>query len=317
MMRKWRPSLALVLGGALFGTLGLSLLGLIALRYLGPEIGFRNAAMGLAAVIGLVTLGLGWLLARLLLRPILALEAYAESKRMRPMDPAPEPEHYGTKEISATARGVIEMADTLRNREVTIRSFTDHATHELKTPLTAIRAAAELLEDGGALSSSDRRLVSEITGAASQMETQMEALRDIARAREPRHRGASCLADVIPALQTALPELSFQVTGAKITLPLAQEGLTVVLQQLAGNALSHGAARLTLDADSASLTIGDDGPGVSPGHRDRIFEPFFTSRRRDGGTGMGLAIVRGLLEAHGAQIALLDQNPGAWFKITF
>ena len=57
-MRKWRPPLWLVLGGALAATLAFALAGLVALRYLGPEIGFRNAAMGLAVLIGLLAYGL-------------------------------------------------------------------------------------------------------------------------------------------------------------------------------------------------------------------------------------------------------------------
>ena len=67
---KWRPALWMVLGGALMATLALSFAGLVALRYLGPEIGFRNAAVGLALCIGAATSLLGWLLVRLLLRPI-------------------------------------------------------------------------------------------------------------------------------------------------------------------------------------------------------------------------------------------------------
>ena len=65
MTRNWRPSLALVLGGGLAGTLALSFAGLVTLRYLGPVIGFRNAAILLALVITLATGALGWLLVRL------------------------------------------------------------------------------------------------------------------------------------------------------------------------------------------------------------------------------------------------------------
>ena len=60
----------------------------------------------------------------------------------------------------------------------------------------------------------------------------------------------------------------------------------------------------------------DNGPGVSPGNRARIFDPFFTTRRDAGGTGMGLPIVRRLLQAHGGDIALVD-GPGARFVVTF
>ena len=80
MSRRWRPSLGFVLGGALTGTLALSFVGLITLRYLGPEIGFRNAAVLIACLIALATGILGWLLVRLLLRPIRGLERYARAQ---------------------------------------------------------------------------------------------------------------------------------------------------------------------------------------------------------------------------------------------
>ena len=61
--------------------------------------------------------------------------------------------------------------------------------------------------------------------------------------------------------------------------------------------------------------IADDGAGISPGNRDRVFEPFFTTRREAGGTGMGLQIVRSMLAAHGGTIRLLPSESGAAFEI--
>lgn len=193
MRRKWRPSLALVLGGGLCGTLLLSLSGLVVFRYLGPEIGYRNAAIVLAVLITAATSGLGWLLVRLLLRPIVALEHYAAQVRTTPADPPLPPAHFGTRELETTAQSVIDMAQTLRDRETTIRSFSDHVTHELKTPVAGIRAAAELLQDGGTLAPEGLRLVDQIAGAVAQMEHQLDAMRQAARAREMRHDGTSTL----------------------------------------------------------------------------------------------------------------------------
>lgn len=63
--------------------------------------------------------------------------------------------------------------------------------------------------------------------------------------------------------------------------------------------------------------VRDDCPGVSDGNANRIFEPFFTTRREAGGTGMGLSIVRRILEAHDAEIALALSDTGARYVITF
>ena len=311
--RHWRPGLALVLSGALLATLGLSFAGLVALRYLGPEIGFRYAALLLGGLILLATLALGWVLARLLLRPIRALEAYAIAALEG--DPA-LPAHYGTEELRRTAERVIAMAGALRDREASIRSYADHVTHELKTPVAAIRAAVELLEDGGGLGAEDARLVAGIDGARQQIEQQLAAMRRAAAAREARHIGEARVGEVLP-LSDGGPEVV--VVGGEQPVPLAREGLAVVLGNLVQNAAEHGATRVTVGISDGGrvVTVADDGSGISEGNRDRIFDPFFTTRRETGGTGMGLTITRNLLRAHGAGIEVMPATTGAAFRITF
>ncbi len=305
----------MVLGGALAATLALSFAGLVTLRYLGPEIGFRNAAKVLGLVIAGATAGLGWLLARLLLRPIRALERFAaEVKRG---ETAPPPVHFGTIELHQTAQSVIDMARTLQNREATIRSYTDHVTHEIRTPVAAIRAAVELLEDGD-LTPADRELLARIDGARAQIEVQLEALRDAARAREARYVGQCTLADLAERL--VHPGLTVTLHGESVEIPLAAEGLLIPLSQLLRNAAEHGAAQVEIAArfeNGVTVTVSDNGPGISSGNAPRIFEPFFTTRRTAGGTGMGLAIARNLLEAHGGQISLQPSDTGARFLLSF
>jgi signal transduction histidine kinase len=318
MTRRWRPSLAFVLGGALTGTLALSLAGLVALRYLGPIIGFRAAAVGLGLAITAATAGLGWLLLRLLLRPMRALEAYARAQETG--EAAPRPVHFGTTETAATAARVVALAETLRNREATIRAFTDHVTHELKTPVAAIRAATELLEDGGSLAAEDARLLAQIDGARAQMEAQLAALRRAAQAREVRHLGQTQLSTLLPALVQDFPGLDIGISGETLPLPIAAEGMKIVLAQLLHNAVDHGASRVHLkvnyDKVGTSLEVSDDGCGISMGNEARIFDPFFTTRRESGGTGMGLAVVRNLLTAHRAEITLCNRHPTR-FRISF
>jgi len=315
LRRKWRPSLGFVLGGGLAGTLALSLLGLIALRYLGPEIGFRSAAALLTLGIGLATCVLGYLLVRLLLRPITALARY--SADVQQGHTAEPPDRFGTQELSQLAGSVMDMADTLQRREASIRSFADHVTHELKTPVTAIRAASELLQDSAELSEQDRALILQISGANEQMQTQLDALNRVAAARIPEHHGETDLRTVMADLHDAFPELELAVEGETQSLPLAASGLRIVLQHLLDNARRHGARCVTLTALPGILTIHDDGPGVSEGNRDRIFNPFFTTAREEGGTGMGLTIAASLLAAHGARISLMPSEFGTRFEVVF
>ena len=314
-MRRWRPSLGFVLGGALLATLALALAGLVVLRYLGPMTGFRQAAMLLGGIILVLTGALGWLLVRLLLRPIMALEAYAVAHRAG--DRAAVPQHFGTHELHRTAQAVIGMAETLRDREATIRSYTDHVTHEIKTPVSVIKAAVELLEDGGDLVPADRAILAQIDGAQGQIARQLQALRDAAQAREARYLGHCTLAEVAMGLGGPTVE----VQGGAVPLPMAAAGMTVVLSHLIRNAGEHGAQRVVLTAalvrDGVEVRVADDGTGISPGNRDRVFEPFFTTGRATGGTGMGLSIVRNILAAHRATIALSDLPEPTTFVIRF
>lgn len=311
MNRRWRPSLGFVLGGALLATLGFAFCGLVALRYLGPEIGFRQAALILAAIILVLTGVLAWLLERLLLRPIRALEDYATAQRAGVNMAAPR--HFGTSELRRTAVAVMGMADTLRDREATIRAFTDHVTHEIKSPVSAVRAAVELLQDGGGLSEADLQILAQIEGAQAQMEGQLQALRAVAQAREVRYLGTCTLAEVVPGLTDA----RFVVKGGDVHLPMAASGMALVLGHLVRNAVAHGADEISLRATGRELHVQDNGTGISPGNRDRIFEPFFTTRRENGGTGMGLSIVRNILTAHWGEIALADGKGPTCFVIRF
>ena len=323
MTRKWRPSLWLVLGGALAGTLALSLAGIVTLRYLGPEIGFRHAAILLATIIGLLTAVLWLMLLRVLLRPVTALAAYAAAMRAPSREAVAPPEHFGTRELHDMGLSVIDMAATLSNRETTVRSFTNHVTHELRTPISTLRAATELLEDSAELSPADRHLVAQIRGAGQQLDRQMEALRQVAAARETDYRGRTRLPELIKGLAPRHPGLRIVARGEEAVLPLAMEGAEIVFSHLFGNAAGHGAKTVSIDArqeaELLAVTVRDDGRGVSSGNRERIFEPFFTTRRESGGTGMGLHIVASLLRAHGGRIVLepAADGSGAAFRIEF
>ena len=95
--------------------------------------------------------------------------------------------------------------------------------------------------------------------------------------------------------------------------------LEAALSTLIDNSRQAGAGRVTIaarvDGERVVVTVTDDGPGIAPGDRDRVFEPFFTTRRAAGGTGLGLPILRSLLEAHRGTIAL-DAGEGAVFRLT-
>lgn len=315
---KWRPPLMLVLGGSLLAILVLPIYATLVADILTPYTGRRNAVYLVAGAAFCATLILGWLLWRLILAPVQALAARAENIRAGGAPAALD--HYGTPEIGELAQAVLDMAEVLQSRELAVRAYTDHVTHELKTPLTAIRGAAELLEAED-LPEGARKLLDTIAGAEKRAVRLLGAARQIAAARMPEHLGSTRLGDCLSTVRREVPQIEISVINGNVELPLAQSGLEVVLTHLAGNASESGATELDIEAgrttDGTFLRVEDNGPGISAGNAQQVFEPFFTTRRDSGGTGMGLAIVQTLLLAHGGRIKLLPSNGGAVFRIDF
>ena len=263
--KKWRPSLLLVLGSVLAAVLAAPLLGFIAIGLLRDAMGFRQSVVLVSCVVVLITVVLGYVLWRLLLRPITALEDKALSLRSGDTSALSPLSQYGTRELHDLGQSVLDMATTLRHRETAIRTYTNHVTHELKTPITAIRGAAELLAATPQMDPDDARLVQTLLDASKRMEQQLVDLRKIVAAREPLHRGNTRLRDLIPELRNHFPKINLAATGTAILLPLSTEGLSMVLHQMIGNAQEHGAREVTLSAVIAKsgmeLRISDDGSG--------------------------------------------------------
>ena len=307
--RKWRPPLWFVLAGPLGAVCLLPLLGLGWLRWSNAAPDWTGAAWLVGAVALAAALVLGLLLWRLVLRPVRGLTAYAHAVARG--GGADAPAHYGTPEFSDLGQSVIEMGRVLQGRAQVVRSYADHVTHEMTSPLSAIAGAAELLEAPDLAEQDRARLLANIGAATERMRRLLEEQRRYARAADPAAAGAVRLSEAV----TPAPDVQIVADGI---VPLPREVLALVLEHLIGNARAVGAGQIRLDRARDSLSVTDDGPGVSDGNRDRIFDPFFTTRRGAGGTGMGLAIVRRMLEAQGAEIALAPEpGPGARFVISW
>ncbi|TDR89835.1 sensor histidine kinase [Enterovirga rhinocerotis] len=233
-------------------------------------------------------------------------------------------ERHGTREFAQLSESFLAMAASLQERSDYLRTFAAHVSHELKSPLTAIRGAAELMLDaapGSMTEEERRRFLGNILADAGRLAALVNRLRELARADNPPIEGETNLGAAAAALRTAQPGLAIRLDGdPALRLPLSEENAGIVLGHLADNAARHGAGTLTLsarrDAAGLALLVRDDGGGIAPGNRARIFDTFFTTRREEGGTGMGLAIVRSLVERHGGTIALDEETgDGAAFRI--
>ncbi len=307
--RKWRPPLALVIGGGLAGVLATPLIGIVYFRLWGNVLGWGEAALLVGCIAVVATLILGLLLWRLVLRPVYALTAHANAVKIGKTD-APLPTHFGTPEFRELGHSVFEMGEALHSRAASVRAFTDHVTHELKSPLTSIQGAAELLQNKE-ISLEDRALLCQTVSTASQrMNVLLNDLRRHTLASQSAGVGSCHLRDALPeATQIEI------TTSGEALVPLPMADLNAILVQLIQNAVAHNARKIELSWDGRVMRVVDDGDGVDHGNRDRIFDPFFTSRRETGGTGMGLAVVRSLLSAHGGRIELTESPSGAAFDI--
>ena len=240
----------------------------------------------------------------------------------------------------ADVRRVSQQLEWLRLRLTELDAdkarFLRHVSHELKTPLAALREGISLLEDGvtGALNPAQREVAQILQQNAISLQSQIEALlRFNAAAFEARdlHRERTALLPLIEEqveaqrLQWQAHGLQVQVEGEPLSITVDPAKLGTALANLLSNAIRFsergGTIRFVVSGtpDTARIDIADAGPGIAEGDRDRVFEPFFRGERQPEhavkGTGIGLSIVQEYIGAHGGRIALLPDGPGARFRI--
>jgi len=326
--RKWRPRLGIITAATLASVLALPLGGLAilwGLRGRPVELTWTEIA-ALAALILPVTGLIGFVFHRTLTRPVQDLIARADALGRgdaHGLTPLP---HHGTAELAELSRSFEDMAARLSARSAYLSSFAAHVSHELKSPLTAIHGAAELLHDAlepeepAMEAAIQRRFLNNIIADTDRLTRLLDDLRDLARAETLPKADTCQLAPLLDDLRTTLPGLAISRDGALETpIALSSTALRLVLTHLAENAAQQGARRMHIAVESCDsrlrLSVSDDGPGIDPRCRTQIFESFFSTRRAEGGTGMGLAIVRATLGAYRGNIALAET--GALAGATF
>jgi signal transduction histidine kinase len=219
------------------------------------------------------------------------------------------------------------MAERIERRSAYLRDFAAAVSHEFKTPLAGMRGAVELLQDHFETMSPEerQRFLDNIAGDTERLSQLVGRLMDLARAdmATPEAGAATDLSEPLRRAADAQGRAGFGVTleASRDLSRVAVPGHTLesVLDILLQNARQAGATRADVRAeamgDEVRVTITDDGPGVPPADRERLFEPFFTSRRAEGGTGLGLPIARSLLAASHARIELVEAPGGAVFVL--
>ena len=262
---------------------------------------------------------IGFVFWRFITGPIYGLIAQAD----RASDPDPDPlrplEHYGTQEVAKLGQSFISMTDTIHKRAKSTQTFTNHVTHELKSPLTSILGATELLTDPEAnLSDAARaKFIENMAQDAERMTLLLDKLAKLAAAKDLGRQSSSDPAESMAEVTARFPQLTIRAEFDGKTIPMGRDNLTIVLTHLLENAAQHGASSVAINYAGGLLSVHDNGKGISPQNKSRVFDPFFTTRRDAGGTGMGLGIVEALVASSGGEITLAPSKTGAKFNMTW
>jgi two-component system, NtrC family, sensor histidine kinase GlrK len=228
-------------------------------------------------------------------------------------------------------RGQLQQLDEQKQR------FLRHVSHELKTPLTAIREGSELLVDevGGALSPQQQEIVSILNDNSIRLQKMIENLLNYTAVQFQKPQLKLENIHLSALVQQVLNQHILTLNSKKIAIVSNlnsvefmgdREKLHSILDNLLSNAIKYtprdGEIRLavTASAEAVSIDVHDSGPGIAKQDESKLFDPFY---RGEGGyesyvtgSGLGLSIVKEYVAAHEGRIRLIDEPQGAHFCIT-
>jgi two-component system sensor histidine kinase ChvG len=288
-------------------------------------------------------LGFSWWMGRRMVHPIewlreRVLEKARSANPRADLDPRPGDE---VADLAEAFNGLLGSLDERRRAN---EEFIADLVHEFKNPIAAIRTCAETLDSGGVDEKRAARLSKILADSSTRLDALVSQFLELARAEAgmPNEaRGSVDLAaltrGVTAAIEQRHPEVKFTVDADAPAIVVGVEPrLDSVVRNLVDNAASFagegGEVRVTVkpdpdDARQVILEVCDTGPGIAEKDLPHMFERFFTTRavpgggaepsaRKQKGTGLGLALVKAVAEAHGGNVsALSTAGTGATFRV--
>jgi two-component system sensor histidine kinase GlrK len=264
--------------------------------------------------------------------------------------------------LSSVERAVIALGNNLLERQIRIKGPDDlrwlgkrldwlrrrmlaleeertrilrHISHELKTPLAALREGASLLSEGvaGPLSPQQERIAHIMQGNALRLQGLIDGLLRLQQAEHAREfiepvalRLDELIQQILATHKLAARDKQLHITGtlAPLTVAGGHEEVTTIINNLISNAIKFspdgGSVRVMLTRDDklAVLDVIDEGPGVPEDDRKKVFEPFYRSpgTKSVAGVGLGLAIAREFATAHRGSLEILPTPVGGHFRAT-
>jgi two-component system sensor histidine kinase BaeS len=308
-----------------------------ALGYVPPEVGrhldmaFHTATLiSLAVAVGAsvaTALALSWVVSARVVEPVRALAAAAQ-RIARGTHRARVPVR-GTDELAQLAEAFNEMATSLEHAEDIRRQLLADVAHELRTPLATVESYVEALADGvlaadaenwGAIRSETARLGRLVNDLQRVSRAEAHQLDLHPAPTDPGELAQDAVKAARPAFATKGVALESDIQTNLPMVDVDRERIAEVLANLLTNALRHtppgGIVQASAGqrADRLEMVVSDDGEGIAAEHLDRVFERFYrvdpARARASGGTGIGLAIVRAIVEAHGGSVLASSEALG-------
>jgi two-component system sensor histidine kinase TctE len=244
--------------------------------------------------------------------------------------------HMVPKEALAPAQAINELLDRVSFATQILRQFTADASHQMRTPLAALRTHLDLLKRRLASSSEMTDMVMEVDAQVVRLDRMISQLLTLARADEDALvRSPAERISLVTKAKRVLAQRAQSAAARNIELQLEveQDGMYVeanelLIDEIFGNVIDNAVrygpaggvviARLSRDGASAVVDVEDDGPGIPPAERQKVFERFYRIARPDApdGSGLGLSIVRVLLDRMGGSVELGEGKSLGGLRVT-
>jgi len=265
-----------------------------------------------------------WCVVSWSLRPV--KRARAQVAARQPEDLSPVSVQGLPDEIRPLVQELNLLLERMRGAFAQQKQFVGDAAHELRSPLAALRLQLQALQRAG--DPDGRRLAEQRLAAGIDRATRLiEQLLSMARHESAAEQAPAEPVDLADVLRQALSEMLPQANAKLIAIDLDgapqarvrghRDALALLARNLLDNAIKYTPAggrihlRLEQAPGQAALLIDDEGPGIAPGERERVFDRFYrVEGNAQHGSGLGLAIARAIADRHGATIALQDAPSG-------
>jgi len=270
--------------------------------------------------------GLGWLLARRVMAPVVRLSHQVRKRDQLFPVAAPLHTDYSRDEVGELARVFDSTLDNLRQALQRERLFTSDVSHEIRTPLMVIASSCELLMASSKLDENGRTQILRVQRASAELLELVQVFPGLARDSRDAAALAVC-SSLVHIAEESIRRFGPEAAEKGLALQLVVEGsdeklyhavfAATVLGNLLRNALHYtdqGAVRVVLRCNG--FRVEDEGVGISQQERGQIFEDFFRGDQARGeGSGLGLSIVRRICLHQQWQITMLDTECGSCFDV--